>query len=421
MDITAQLSALTSALRPAAAGPLAGLKPGQVIQAQVLGPSAGGATRLAVGAQIVELVLPGRPPTGTSVQLQVQLDGPGPRVRVLEQPAVQAPRAEPPVTARRATALALQNVPPGPGRAAVAEMMQVALGRQDSMATLFASLAHLDGKLAALPRGVEPASLQALAAVLNLNGRSPTGQSLKTAVQGSGLFLEAMLAKGGPAAALQGDLKAALLALSRALKPWTDARPPVQRPDRPRPAPPSRDSLPRAQRSDAPVLSNAASTQEAGRALGTQIEAALARLRLSQLASLPQSSGQSGAGGEAAPGEWTFELPLLFGEEMGIAQFRVQRDGGSDGSDAERAWQMRFAIDFDATGGVHAKVMLRQGKIAVALWAEREGTAEALGNLLPELGAALESRGLCVGGMTCRHGAPKEPAKPAGAFMDRQT
>ncbi|MGI9383739.1 MAG: flagellar hook-length control protein FliK [Methyloligellaceae bacterium] len=322
---------------------------------------------------------------------------------------------------RQTVALALQNVPPGPGRAAAAEMMQAALGRQDSMEALFASLAHLDGKLAALPKGVEPASLQALAAILNLNGRSPTGQGLKTAVQRSGLFLEAMLAKGGPAASLQGDLKAALLSLSRALKPWANGKPVVSGPRNPRPPPPRRDGLPRGQRSDRPVLPDASSPREAGRALGAQVEAALARLRLSQLASLPQISGQPGGGAEAQPGEWTFELPLLFGEELGMAQFRIRRDGGGDGPDAGRAWQMHFAVDFDATGGVHAKVVLRQDTIAVTLWAEREGTAETLSNMLPELGAALESRGLRVGGLACRHGAPEEPARPVGAFMDRQT
>lgn len=376
--------------------------------------------RLAIGTQVLELALPGRLAAGTTVRLEVAADGRGARLQVLDQPTGQGPRPLTSIASGRTVALALQNVPPGPARAAAAETMQAALGRQDSMTSLFASLARLDGKLVAFPKGAASSGTQALAAVLNLNGRLPTGQSLKTAAQRSGLFLEAMLARGGPASALRGDLKAALLSLSHALKPWTVGVPPTDGPRGARPAPPSRGGVPRAQRASGPIAIDAASRQEAARALGTQVEAALSRLRLAQLASLPQSTDQAATGAKDASGEWTFELPLLFGDEMGMAQFQIRRDGGAS-SNSERTWQMHFAIDFEATGGVNAKVVLRGGKISVALWAEREGIAETLTRLLPDLGAALEGRGLSVGGLTCRHGMPEEPVVPVGAFMDRQT
>lgn len=421
MDIVAQLAAFRLISRPLPGTPLPGLAAGQVVQAQVVGSTTAGATRLAIGTQVFELALPGRLAAGTTVRLEVAADGLGARLQILDQPTGQGPRPLTSIAGGRTVALALQNVPPGPARAAAAEMLQAALGRQDSMTSLFASLARLDGKLATFPKGAASSATQALAAVLNLNGRLPTGQALKTAAQRSGLFLEAMLARGGPAPALRGDLKAALLSLSHVLKPWTVGMPPLDGPRAARPAPPSRGGVPRAQRASGPIAIDAASRQEAARALGTQVEAALSRLRLAQLASLPQSTDQAVLGGKDASGEWTFELPLLFGEEMGVAQFQIRRDGGADSSNSERSWQMHFAIDFEATGGVNAKVVLRGGKISVALWAEREGTAETLSRLLPDLGAALEGRGLSVDELTCRHGMPEEPAMSVGAFMDRQT
>ena len=421
MDIVGQLSALTGTSRPTPGAPFAGLKAGQIVQAQVVGSTTAGMTRLAIGTQVLDVALPGRLAPGTSVQLEVTADGLGTRLQVLDRPTGQQSRPLTSVARGQTVALALQNVPPGPGRAAAAEMTQAALSRQDSMTTLFASLARLDGKLAAFPKGIESSGTQALAAVLNLNGRLPTGQALKTAVQRSGLFLEAMLARGGPRAALRGDLKAALLSLSRALKPWTAGVPSPDGPRGARPAPPSRGGVPRAQRAPGPIVFETASRQELARALGTQVEAALSRLRLAQLASLPQNIEQVAAGAKDASGEWTFELPLLFGEEMGVVQFQIRRDSGSDPSDADRAWQMHFAINFEATGGVNAKVVLRGGKISVALWAEREETAEMLDRLMPELAAALEGHGLSIGSLTCQHGAPEQPVMPAGAFMDRTT
>ena len=150
--------------------------------------------------------------------------------------------------------------------------------------------------------------------------------------------------------------------------------------------------------------------------LRTQVEGALSRLRLSQIASLPEAGDRAMV---AKPsGEWTLELPLAWGEELGMAQFQISRDGSSKGRDADREWSMKFAINFSAIGEVGAHVSLRGGRVGALLWAERDETAALLQDHLDELTGALEGRGLEPGAIRVRHGIPEAPAAPAGHFLD---
>lgn len=409
---------------PAAAQPGAngsalpqGLRPGQIVLAQVLGAGVDGTTRISIGGQQLDVALPRPAEAGTALRFQVQGQGAEAKLLLLpQQGAVSSGAGQAQILSQTATALIARGLPPGPAREALLQTARAALVTQDSLAPLFATLAAAQGRGAALPDAVATAVTQLLTFRLNADGKPVTAQALRQAVKDSGLFLEARQAAGQPQPA--GDMKSALLALRGALTAWLGNGAPAGKPGE-RPAPPLRGVAPRGQPAGA-APPEGIDGKGLGRMLLEQTEAALSRVRLSQMASLPETHGSREGQGRAAVTEWHFELPLAANGATGMAQFRVSRDGGS-GSDAERerrGWRMEVAVDFEATGGIYADVTLRGGLLGVSLLAERGETAEALRSALSELGEALAAQGLGVGRLSCRQGAPERAAPPSGLFMD---
>ena len=304
-----------------------------------------------------------------------------------------------------------------PTQQVIAQTAQASVMRQDSVGTLLASLTGLGGKLAAMPEPVARAGLQLLAARINVNGKPLDGAALKDALLRSGSLFESGLQKGAVPAAQRGDMKASLLALRGALQGWLGKDTSASLRSLRRPAPPMRGSIPRADPPSPSQLAPGASPKEAARMLLAQTESALARMRLTQIASLPEIGARATADVRPA-GEWHFELPLAWGSEMSMAQFRISRDGGSGRADQEREWQMRFSINFSEIGEVSAHASLRGKRLGVMIWAERDETAKALDDLLPELEVSLSARGIEPGALRVKNGVPDSPAQRAGHFMD---
>lgn len=319
----------------------------------------------------------------------------------------------------RPQALTQQNVPvvtPGLVQQAIVQTVQGSIFRQDSIAALLTTLAGLEGKLSQLPRPVAQAGAEILNTRLNLDGKPLDGSALKQALQRSGVLLENFLGKG--ASAPQGDIKSGLLRLAAALrafvgnganaKPISDNRPPPPTPGAtPRAGPPS----------SAAPLPDLSPRETAARLLG-QAEAALSRMRLTQLSSLPDATARSGhASGPAS--DLNMEIPLLLGGQLSIGQFQLLRDG-KNGSTRERdgSWKMKFSINFIQTGEVGATVSLRSKKIGVMLWAEREDVANALDEMSGELEQMLVARGLEPSSIRVRQGDPPPTKREIGAFMD---
>ncbi len=244
--------------RPGALQPLA-LQPGQQIEARVLGPTPSGATQIQIGRQTITVTLPTPLPRGTVLPLQVEGQGPQQRLVLLPQPAPatvpqpgmatsaapQAPAtaALPQLPVSTGTAplpgatlpsnapiaqtaappslpsapIAPPSVQPGTPQAALTQMVQTAVQRQDSLANLTTVLAAVVGKVP-LPQPVLQAAQQVLAASLPL-GPALDGAAMQKAIASSGIFQEAVLAQGAPALA-KGDLKTTLLVLRNTLVTW---------------------------------------------------------------------------------------------------------------------------------------------------------------------------------------------------------
>ncbi len=315
---------------------------------------------------------------------------------------------------------------PAPGQAtaqtaataAVNQAVRAALASQSGLAPLFANLATLakPQSAAALP---EPArGLIAKLLGLSLDGdRGPTAADLARAVSTSGLFQEAGQARGQPQT---GDLKALLAQMRAALGDGTGRD--ASRADAERPTPPQARPGADSQRPAQPTLSPDMPADDLAARLMQQVDGALSRIKLMQFASLPDQTDSARAP-DMASRDLVLELPLMRDGRTGIMQFRISRERESATGQAAGAvdvWRLRFGLDFNDTGPVHAAVTLRGQRIGVAIWAEDGGMATRLRADLDGLERALEEAALEVDMLAVRQGRPPADTDPPdpGRYMD---
>lgn len=327
-----------------------------------------------------------------------------------------------PEIARQAEVVAGASSPAPAGRETIVQAVRAAAARQESLTTLFADLtAVAQGRTAAAP---PPAALQAMAVVLGF--RAPAEDlarpdSLAAAMKNSGALLEARLAALPPGVPLPPDLKAALHRLQAALAGWTATLPEDTAVTVPKveghERPPLRGALPHGQPPATTSLPASATSAEVARVLTERTEAALARITLLQAASLPDARDM---GRPDAPLQTTLEVPLRVGVETAIMQFQIQRDqereerqdrkaGGRAGGD----WTMRFSLEAEPLGPVHAAVRWHDGRIGIQLWAERDTVAAALEAQRDGLSEALEASAFTIDRLTIAAGRPPEPREAA--------
>jgi len=365
---------------------------GQTVQAQVLANHPSGESEISVGGQRLVVTLPQTLPPGSPIALQVEMDGATPRLALLPAPTALE---------RNPVPTALQALP--------AAVTEAALADQDTLAPALATLTRLIAKTD-LPPNVAKAAQALLSMPLALDD-AISGEELRQAIARSGVF---------PAAPHQapGDIKAALLQLRSALLLWLgpDANP---LPSKGRPLPPARGGQPRSLGLNLAQGDEAPNARDLARALLGEANSALHRLRLFQLSALPERDSTS------APlkgGQVLVEIPLRLGQELCMAQFAVGRDGrgqGEGNARQQRGWQMRFSVNFGATGEVGAQIGLLGQKVNVSLWAERPATAQALEDMLPEMVQALAAKGIEAVSVQCRQGIPKaHKPMPPGHYVD---
>lgn len=410
------------------------LAKGAVLEATVTGRTPDGAVQLRSGAAQFQLRPPASLPagsfdtgsfsTGASVRLQVEIGGKAPAVRLLVPAAGAAEAAASKIPAE--TLKLLRQV------AEVARPL--AATRQDSMAPLYANMASvLRAGGGGLPDTVTKVMQDLFGFRMSATDASSPA-ALKQAVQRSGTFFEANLARLGagrgqagaaqpqPGAQPGGDLKSSLMQLRGALVAFLGKETaPATRKTANQP-PPRSGALPRGQMPSQPTLAAEATPREAARVLLADTDAALARIRLSQMASL--GGHEHAARGTSAPqAEWTFELPLALGAQTAVAQFHIARDGGNEAGEgaAEGGWKLRFSLDLPETGAVDTLLALRGGTAAVTIWAEDPGTAERMRADADALREAFADAGLEATRIDIRRGRPSAVPQKAGYFVDWQT
>lgn len=324
-------------------------------------------------------------------------------------------------------------------------------------------------QLAALPEATRsaPQLTQAVRSFLQQlpnPGRVSTPQGLQQSLTNSGLFLEGKLARAAagttgvtqtpaPTAqtALQGDLKAGLLQLAAQLRqaagPAGATRTsatgttPAAAPPLPQTAPPPTAATAAGRTLPLPALDSLAILRPGmpprpqaaieGRlkldltqllqrgGLLQQVESALSRVKLNQLASLPQERQQ-------LP-EWLVELPVRRGEDaIDVWSLRIRREGGrGDGDTAggRAGWTVLLAFDLPGLGPVQARVSLNgERDISTRFLSEQGEPLRRLTEHLPRLRARLEQSGLVVNELDVKRGRLREPpaSAPTGPILDDQ-
>lgn len=461
---TAQLGSETIAL--VLAGPAAkqaALQPGATLVLRLDAATEQGA---GLKATLIEVRPPSAPPPSSGTPAQTAAAAPPnlpgqpsavaapytPPSQLLPGGASQAPSASQPATMRvEATAplgtmAASQSVTPASAQAAsprtlAGPLLGPALARQDSLAPLLANMRALaDGSVSlTLPRPLLTLVDRVLAQAVPVERKVVTAQVLKTAVENSGLFLEAHQAQGR-APAPGGDLKFGLQALRDSLaplvqalsmpdsaKPETAGRPPsgtgqpqIATDQQARPAPPRRDGALVPQPIAEASLSAGEKPLAIAETLLEQTDAALDRIKLAQYASLPLE----GARTEAQQSQrWLTELPLAFHNGAAMLPLQIEKEPPRRDTDGEAGplWRVRFALDVEPMGPLQGVVTLQGRSVGITLWAEREETSRLLRGASPGLEAALIDAQFENGTIDIHTGQPRVAQPTAGQFLDRMS
>ncbi len=394
MEITPNLVIRPSSLQDANPAALKSWQVGQILSATVAGVSPNGSVTLRINNLLLNAQTSLALQTGQTLKLEVARGG--------EQPLLKI------------------ALPPSP-QDVQAQTLRSALPRQLPLAPLLANLGAVAARLqnASDPAGKELAQL-ARQVMDGLAGKADVSQGvgLKQAVLNSGVFLEAKLAAALASGTRlpTGDLKAGLLRLLTGLQAQTaGSSGPAERAatdtaagrsaPSATPPPPLRGGQPQPQASANTTLANAtlsAATTEIVR----QTEGALARLQLSQVASLPS---------EQQPQRlWTLELPVQHDQRTDLFQLRIEEETSGSARDNTTPWSVMLAFDLPSLGPVHARILVNGPQVSATLWAEHPSTAALFNAQLEELRAGLQRAGMLVGRIACTEGSPAAPPATPG-------
>lgn len=362
-------------------------------------------------------------PTGTRVPLQIDARG----VIKLLPPDVAAKILLAQNTATN-TAVAQPVAAPTPAQT-LQQSFRELLPRQEALHTLVPLLQKFitPDVRAQLPQPIAKAVaqlLQSLPKPAQLN----TAENVKQALSNSGSFLEAKLAQATLATPgaerlpqiAATDLKAqiaTLLALTRQFAPQSP----------PQTATPSTAAQftaddefvytkPTVHNTNAPldnaINKDSESVDSLLSQLGKLLQAGFARIQLNQLDSA--NARHLNHDTQAPVPTWVLELPLRTQHGVDQLQLRIeQRHHQQQQQQRTRVqWNVDIAFDLHAAGKFAASLAIIDKSISATLWAEQKQTHLRIREEMDYLRAGLESVGVKVTEMHCRHGLPPARANP---------
>ncbi|WP_319568405.1 flagellar hook-length control protein FliK [Cohaesibacter marisflavi] len=365
------------------------------------------------------------PPSNTQpAQQPVAKSGAEPAVSM--RPAAITSQSSAPNTQRgpySATQVAAQSVASAlsasgnaPPQEALIALQRQALSQQRSLTDLFANLTAFiqqveTGQRPTTSKDIETAMRWLLGFQLSPKQQSGTA-SAKTALRNimTSLGTLGQLTTGQGAENFSTNLKASLTLLQALLpKETAPARLPTmgtQRDHPPLPNTPLHGQSPRPS-SISPTDSNSLALAR----IKGDVEAALARVTLSQIASARSTFSSSSAAPHPMQALHT-EIPVMLANGTAIVQMIVEHDPDmpeedereQENSDEARrqrgGWTVRFAIDTNTIGPVDISLKLHQQSLIVTLAAEREQTEALFQEAAPMLQTMLEQEGLLLEGLS---------------------
>ncbi|MET0116182.1 MAG: flagellar hook-length control protein FliK [Sedimenticola sp.] len=233
---------------------------------------------------------------------------------------------------------------------------------------------------------VPQALLDAAQRVLGNNlpaDRPITPERIRTALEMSGLFLEAGLSRN---IVQPNDFKASLLQLLLLLR-----RLPANAPATPTP----RQQGGTAQQ---PTGAEGALGRFIAELLG-QTESALARVQMHQLASVPV---------EDQPRQvWQMEIPVNNSDHDDNFMLRIAREERGANGEGDDLWTVSLNFDLQGLGPVKAMLTLTEDLVSSHFVAQLPESAGRIERELPRLDAAFQRAGLRVGKLSARQGKPE--------------
>ncbi|WNB78016.1 flagellar hook-length control protein FliK [Methylomonas koyamae] len=368
-----------------AGNPLANLQLGQSVSAQVV----------SVGKQNVTLQLATAPPAGHTATDNAASRSLAQPITLDSRQLIETDPAKPALMPGNRIELQLVKVgspplfsaklaPADSGAELVAAAFKQALPQQSSPQVLLDRLDRGIGELVAdktVGETLKHLALQILRAIPDKSALfQPAG--LKTAVAGSGLFLEAKLAQAGRQSSapqtLMDDFKLKLgkfiAELALELKPAAAEHPAA---------------------SSTPLL----------RELLQQAEGSLAKLTLDQLHSLPKD--------DAPRQVWVLELPFLQNGKPDLLELVVEHERGGSGNPAgQNNWVVSITITPPELATIHCKLSCYDGSVNTRFWSESAETVEKINARLDYLRRQFEEKGLKPGFMDAQHGKPAQEHSP---------
>ena len=175
--------------------------------------------------------------------------------------------------------------------------------------------------------------------------------------------------------------------------------------------PPLRQQPPVAQ----PVVAEArlpADLARFGGQLIEQVDAALARVRLNQLASAPtDSAGQRT--------NWLVELPVRHGNgDVEVVPLTIEREGGGGGrAGGQAVWAVNLVFEMGGAA-LRARIAMRGDRVYTSFWAGQGRLRMSVEKNLGSLRQALESKRVRVGCLTCSATSPEPPASSEAALLE---
>ncbi len=191
-----------------------------------------------------------------------------------------------------------------------------------------------------------------------------------------------------------------------------------------KPPPPRKGQAPVAQAAAPAETASSDGVEGLGRRALERTEGALQRILLEQYVALDTHGDELVAGAARGNREWAAELPLATPNGTSIVQMTVERDGGGAGEreGATAGWRVRFALDVEPIGPVHAQIGLSGDHLSVGLWIERPEMAARLAEEVGQLTAALADSAMTVEPVRVQVGAPPagraEAGSTSGHFID---
>ena len=352
---------------------IAGLKPGQILQAVTLTNSDQGHVRLRIGGAVLSASTHISFPSNTPLLLEVARLQPQLLLKLV------SPTTENSVSQRlQAGKLAL-------------------LSRQTGLAPSLAAL--IRGATASDPQhGLQSVNAELIKLMNALPHRTDLchGPGLRQAMLLSGVFLEAHLARQrqNHKADVSKDIKACLLRLIAKLERHKQAQTSptdVNRPDIPAEydsvVPPRRKRLPAPQKSASFLRGDKSGLAaiDPGN-LVQNASGAIARLGLLQL-----TSADGFDKGEAS---WHLELPLIHDDAIEIVSLSIERKPRYATRYGEDQWILTLAVDTPRLGCIEIRVSTFRDGVSVCFWAGSERTSLLVEREFDRLRTAMKQHGV---------------------------